>query len=92
MPSLAQEVVISERFRIVECADQESVSIAARRVDCSRTTVYELHKASGEGGCWPWPIAPATNPIRTPVSVEAGVLLWPAPTRPASLPSSRRSR
>jgi len=35
MPSLAQEAVIVERFRIVECADQESVSAAARRFDCS---------------------------------------------------------
>jgi transposase InsO family protein len=50
MPSLAQEAVIIERFRIVEYANQESITAAARRFKCSRTTVYKLQKSYQEGG------------------------------------------
>jgi transposase InsO family protein len=50
MPSLAQEAVIIERFRIVEYADQESVTAAARHFACSRTTVHKLRRAYQEGG------------------------------------------
>lgn len=44
MPSLAQAAVVIARFRIVEYAEQESVSAAARRFDCSHTTVHTLQK------------------------------------------------
>jgi transposase len=39
---LTQEARVIERLRIIEAAEAESVSEAARRFGCSRTTVYKL--------------------------------------------------
>ncbi len=50
MVSLRQEARVIERFRIVEMAEQESVTEAARRYGCSRTTVYKLVSRYQEGG------------------------------------------
>ena len=50
MASLKQEACIIERFRIVELAQQESVSAAARHFGCSRTTVYSLLGRYQQGG------------------------------------------
>jgi transposase InsO family protein len=50
MPSLRQEALIKERLRIVHLAQEESVTEAARRGECSRTTVYKLLARYREGG------------------------------------------
>ena len=50
MPSLRQEALIKERLRIVHIAQEESVTEAARRGECSRTTVYKLLARYQEGG------------------------------------------
>lgn len=50
MPSLRQEALIAERFRIVDCAERESVTEAPRRFACSRTTVYKLLARYRQGG------------------------------------------
>lgn len=50
MPSLRQEALIKERLRIVHIAQEESVTEAARRGECSRTTVYKLLARYREGG------------------------------------------
>ena len=50
MAFLRQEARVVERFRIIEVAEAESVTEAARRFDCSRTTVYKLLGRYREGG------------------------------------------
>lgn len=50
MAALKQEARIIERFRIVDMAQQESVSAAARHFGCSRTTVYKLQARYEQGG------------------------------------------
>lgn len=50
MAFLRQEARVVERFRIIEVAETESVTEAARRFDCSRTTVYKLLGRYREGG------------------------------------------
>lgn len=50
MACLKQEARIIERFRIVEMAQQQSVSEAARHFDCSRSTVYSLLARYEQGG------------------------------------------
>ena len=47
---LTQEARVVERFRIIEEAEAESVSEAARRFGCSRITVYKLLPGYLEGG------------------------------------------
>src|SRR5574340_653387 len=47
---LKQEPRVTERFRIVELAKAESVTEAARRFGCSRTTVYKLLARYQQGG------------------------------------------
>src|SRR5512136_945667 len=47
---MKQEARIIERFRIVEMAQQESVSVAARHFACSRTTIYHLLERYEQGG------------------------------------------
>jgi len=46
----AQEARVVERFRIIEVAESESVTEAARRSGCSRTTVYKLIERYQQGG------------------------------------------
>lgn len=67
MPS-RQEAVIAERFRIVQIAEEESVTEAARRGECSRTTVYKLVARYRQGGL----LALANRPRgpRPPVAEE----------------------
>jgi len=50
MAFLRQEARVVERFRIIEVAESESVTAAARRFGCSRTTVYKLLSRYREGG------------------------------------------
>jgi len=50
MAFLRQEARVIERFRIIEVAEAESVTEAARRFGCSRTTVYKLIERYQEGG------------------------------------------
>jgi len=50
MAFLRQEARVVERFRIIEVAEAELVMEAARRFDCSRTTVYKLIARYREGG------------------------------------------
>lgn len=50
MASLKQEARVIERFRIIEMAEQESVTAAARHFGCSRTTIYKLQERYREGG------------------------------------------
>jgi transposase InsO family protein len=50
MAFLRQEARVVERFRIIEVAEAESVTEAARRFECSRTTVYKLLSRYQEGG------------------------------------------
>jgi transposase InsO family protein len=50
MAFLKQEARVVERFRIVEVAEAESVTEAARRYRCSRTTVYKLVARYRDGG------------------------------------------
>lgn len=50
MPSVRQEARIIERLRIIEMAKQESVTDAARRFACSRSTVYALLARHEQGG------------------------------------------
>jgi len=45
-----QEACVIERFRIIEVAQQEGVTAAARRFGCSRTTVYTLRARYQRGG------------------------------------------
>lgn len=45
-----RDAVIAERFKIVQIAEEESVSEAARRGECSRTTVYKLVARYRRGG------------------------------------------
>jgi len=68
MASLRQESRVIERFRIVEMAQQESVTEAARRFECSRTTVYKLISRYQEGGL----MALANRPrgLREPIAEE----------------------
>src|SRR3989304_7860103 len=47
---LRQEARVIERFRIIEVAEAESVTEAARRFGCSRTTVYKLIARYRQGG------------------------------------------
>jgi len=61
---LRQEATIVARFRIVEYADQEAVTAAARRFACSRTTVYRLVRRYAQGGLR----AVTPNPTRRPGS------------------------
>jgi putative transposase len=39
---LKQEARVIERFRVIEVAQREGISVAARQFACSRTTVYKL--------------------------------------------------
>jgi len=48
--SLKQEASVIERFRIVQMAQEESVTEAARQFACSRTTVYALLARYDGGG------------------------------------------
>jgi len=48
--SLAQEARVIERFRVIEAAQQDGVTAAARRFECSRTTVYKLLCRYEQGG------------------------------------------
>jgi transposase InsO family protein len=50
MAFLRQEARVIERFRIIEVAEAESVTAAARRYGCSRTTVYKLIARYRQGG------------------------------------------
>jgi len=50
MSYLKQEARVVERWRIVELARKESVTEAARRYGCSRTTVYKLMARYERGG------------------------------------------
>ena len=50
MASLRQEATVIARLRIIEVAERESVAEAARRFDCSRTTVYGLLARYRRGG------------------------------------------
>ena len=50
MAFLRQEARVIERFRIIEVAEAESVTEAARRLGCSLTTVYKLLGRYREGG------------------------------------------
>ena len=50
MISLRQEATITERLKIVQYAELESVTAAARQFGCSRTTVYKLQKRLREEG------------------------------------------
>lgn len=50
MRSLAQEARVIERFRVIEAAQQDGVTAAARRFECSRTTVYKLLCRYEQGG------------------------------------------
>lgn len=50
MAFLRQEARVIERFRIIEVAEAESVTEAARRFGCSRTTVYKLIACYRQGG------------------------------------------
>jgi len=50
MAFLKQEARAVERFRIIEVAEAESVTAAARRFGCSWTTVYKLIARYREGG------------------------------------------
>jgi transposase InsO family protein len=50
MALLKQEARVVERFRIIEVAQRESVTEAARQFGCSRTTVYKLMARYREGG------------------------------------------
>ena len=50
MAFLRQEARVVERFRIIEVAEAESVTEAARRYGCSRTTVYKLLARYRQGG------------------------------------------
>jgi len=50
MAFLRQEARVVERFRIIEVAETESVTEAARRFGCSRTTVYKLIARYRQGG------------------------------------------
>ncbi len=50
MAFLRREARVIERFRIIEVAEAESVTEAARRFDCSRTTVYKLIARYRESG------------------------------------------
>ena len=50
MAFLRQEARVIERFRIIEVAEGESVTEAARRFGCSRTTVYKLIARYRQGG------------------------------------------
>ena len=50
MAFLRQEARVIERFRIIEVAEAESVTEAARRFGCSRTTVYKLIARYRQGG------------------------------------------
>jgi hypothetical protein len=50
MAFLRQEARVVERFRIIEVAESESVTEAARRFGCSRTTVYKLVSRYRQGG------------------------------------------
>ncbi len=50
MAFLRQEARVVERLRIMEVAQAESVTEAARRFGCSRTTVYKLLARYREGG------------------------------------------
>jgi hypothetical protein len=47
---LKQKARLIERLRIIEAAETESVSEAARRFRCYRTTVYKLLARYLEGG------------------------------------------
>ena len=50
MTSLRQEATVIARLRIIEVAERESVTEAARRFSCSRTTVYGLLARYQRGG------------------------------------------
>jgi len=50
MAFLRQEARVVERFRIIEVAEAESVTEAARRFGCSRPTIYKLIARYREGG------------------------------------------
>ena len=50
MAFLREEARVIERFRIIEVAEAESVTAAARRYGCSRTTVYKLIARYRQGG------------------------------------------
>lgn len=50
MAFLRQGARVVERFRIIEVTERESVTEAARRFDCSRTTIYKLIARYREGG------------------------------------------
>lgn len=50
MTRFRQEGCVIERFRIMEVAQQEGVTAAARRFECSRTTVYTLQARYQRGG------------------------------------------
>lgn len=50
MGFLRQEAKVVERLRIIEAAQQESVTEAAREHGCSRTTVYKLIARYRQGG------------------------------------------
>lgn len=73
MSSRSQEAVIVERFRIVQIAEEESVTEAARRGECSRTTVYKLVARYRRGGL----LALANRPRgpRAPVPEEVAELV-----------------
>lgn len=73
MPSRNQEAIITERLRIVDCARQESVTEAARRFACSRTTVYKLLARHRQGGLFA--LANRPRGPREPISEEVVELI-----------------
>jgi transposase InsO family protein len=73
MPSLRQEALIKERLRIVHIAQEESVTAAARRGECSRTTVYKLLARYQEGGLLA--LANRARGPREAISEEVGELV-----------------
>jgi len=90
MAFLRQEARVVERFRIIEVAETESVTEAARRFSCSRTTVCKLIARYREGGLRALMNRPRGP--REPISEEVVELVVElkasAPTAPAPRSSS----
>lgn len=64
---LRQEARVVERLRVIEVAEAESVTEAARWFACSRTSAYKLIARCQEGG------------LRAPLSMEAASRFCPNP-------------